>query len=215
MATSLLTFFIPQNKVFFGLFNQASANNIEMADMLYKAVSAEVPHEETLLFNQINRLKIKGNELKHQVYLESAKAFVSPFERNDMYALASSINSICDHIHVSSRRISLYRSDYISTPSVKELCGLVIETCMELDKAVRGLDNLINSDLIIACCNKIKQLEHYADQVCGKAISSIMINETNSVELIKYTEILSALEITTDKCEDATPVIESIIIKNK
>lgn len=165
-------------------------------------------------FNQIDRLKMNGNDLKHRVYLASARAFVSPFERNDMYALASAINCVGDHIHIASRRINMYQSDHI-TPPVKELSGIVVETSTELDNSVKALDNLNNAADISSWCNKIKQLENYADQVYGKAVSAIMTNEKSSVELIKYTEILSAFEKATDRCEDATVVIESIIIKNK
>jgi uncharacterized protein Yka (UPF0111/DUF47 family) len=207
-------FLIPKNQAFFDLFNQSSTNTVQMAELLYKIVSGETPDNDKIQLNQISRLKQTGNDLKHKVYLASAKAFVSPFERNDMYALASAINSVCDHIYISSRRFSLYQSAHV-TPSIKELSGLVIETSIALDNSVKGLGNLANSDVIKENCDKIRQLENYADQVYGKAVSGIMVNETSSVEMIKYTEILSALERTTDKCEHATTVIESIIIKNK
>lgn len=214
MATGFLTFLIPKNTQFFDLFNQSSAVNLQMAELLFAVVSGDSPDENTLHLNQISRLKQTGNEIKHKVYLASAKAFVSPFARSDMYALASAINNICDYIHISSRRFSLFQSGIVS-PTVKELSGIIIETCAELQSAIKALDNLDNSDAIKEHCNKVKSLEHYADQVYGKAVSAIMSVETNSVEVIKYTEILSALERTTDKCEHATTVIESIIIKNK
>ncbi|TSD67331.1 DUF47 family protein [Inquilinus sp. KBS0705] len=214
MAAGVWGLFIPKNQQFFNLFNQSSTINVEMSQLLYKAVSGESKHEENMQFNQIDRLKLQGNDVKHKVYLASAKAFISPFARNDMYALASALNSVCDHIHVASRRIHMYQSDHI-TPSIKELSSLVLETSIELDYSVKALNNLKNSDAISALCNKIKQLEHYADTVYSKAVSLIMANEKSSVELIKYTEILGALEKATDRCEDATKVIESIIIKNK
>ncbi len=212
MAT-LLKFLVPKDRAFFELFDQSCTINLQMAELLFKLVSGE-SEDHNIQLNQISRLKQSGNEVKHKVYLASAKAFVSPFARSDMYALASSINNICDYIHISSRRYSLFQSEPAS-PAIKELAGIIIESCMELQAAVTGLSNLDNSDAIKENCNKIKQLEHYADQVSGKAVSAVMEIEKNSVELIKYTEILAALERTTDKCEHATVVIESIIIKNK
>ena len=212
MAT-LLKFLVPKDRAFFELFDQSCTINLQMAELLFKLVSGE-SEDHNIQLNQISRLKQTGNEVKHKVYLASAKAFVSPFARSDMYALASSINNICDYIHISSRRYSLFQSEPAS-PAIKELAGIIIESCMELQAAVTGLSNLDNSDAIKENCNKIKQLEHYADQVSGKAVGAVMETEKNSVELIKYTEILAALERTTDKCEHATVVIESIIIKNK
>ncbi|TFF40141.1 DUF47 domain-containing protein [Mucilaginibacter psychrotolerans] len=213
MVSAFRKLFIPKEKIFFDLFNQSCAINVQMAEFLFKMVSSE-PGDHHLELSQISRLKQTGNETKHKVYLASAKAFVSPFARSDMYALASCINNICDYIHISSRRFSFFQSE-AATPAIKELSGLIIESCKELQAAVAGLSNLNNSDAIKENCNKIKQLEHYADKVSAQAVSAVMSTEKNSVELIKYTEILAALERTTDKCEHATVVIESIIIKNK
>ncbi|RWY52501.1 DUF47 domain-containing protein [Mucilaginibacter gilvus] len=212
MAT-LLKFLVPKDRAFFDLFDQSCTLNVQMAELLFKLVSGE-SQDHNILLNQISRLKQTGNEVKHKVYLASAKAFVSPFARSDMYALASAINNVCDYIHISSRRYSLFQSEP-ANPAIKELAGIIIESCIELQAAVTGLSNLDNSDAIKDNCNKIKQLEHYADQVSGKAVGAVMESEKNSVEVIKYTEILAALERTTDKCEHATVVIESIIIKNK
>ncbi|MBS7564937.1 DUF47 family protein [Mucilaginibacter sp. Bleaf8] len=214
MSVSLLKFFRSKNNVFFGLFNQSAANNVEMAKLLYKAVSSDSDQEIALQFNHINRLKMKGNDLKHQVYAVSSKSLITPFERDDMYALASAINEVCDSIHVSARRVNLYKLNDLA-PAVKELAGLIIETSMELSNCVKYLEDLDNVDDISACCNKIKQLERYADQVYDKALTGKWPQETQSIEMIKYTEILAALETATDKCEDAIPVIESIIVKNK
>ena len=213
MASALLNFFVPKNQLFFDLFNQSSSNNLQMSKLLYQAVCSDTPHDEKLYFNQIGRLKITGNDLKHQVYLASSRALVSPFERDDMYALASAINRVCDSVHVSARRISLYKLEYLA-PAIKELSGIIIETSAELNNSVNALSNMDNASAIADSCNNIKQLENDADLIYNKALSSIMVNETSSIELIKYTEILAALEKTTDKCEDATEVIESIVVKN-
>jgi hypothetical protein len=213
MAAAFLNFLVPKNQLFYNLFNKSSANNVQMSELLYKAVCSESPHDEKMYFNQISRLKTIGNELKHEVYMVSSRALVSPFERDDMYALASAINQVSDSVHVSARRISLYKLEFL-TPAIKELSGIIIETSLELENAVKALSSMANAAVIAECCSKIKQLENYADQVYNKALSAIMVNETSSIELIKYTEILAALEKTTDKCEDATGIIESIVVKN-
>lgn len=210
-----MQFVLPKDQTFFKLFDQSCANNLQMADLLYKLIESGASHnDENIQLNQISRLKQTGNEVKHKVYLSSAKAFVAPFERNDMYALASAINNICDYLYICSRRFNLFQSEPAS-PAIKELAGIIIETCTELQAAVKGLSDLDESDVIMQHCNKIKELEDYADKIYGNAIGTIMATKTNSVEVLKYIEILSALERTTDKCEHATIVIESIIIKNK
>jgi uncharacterized protein len=209
----ILSFLLPKNHRFFDLFQQSTSTSVKMAELLYKTVSSESPHEEKMYFNQIGRLKINADEVKHQIYMASSKALISPFERNDMYALSSVINQVADSMHVAARRLNLYQLQS-SEPAIKELSGLIIETCTELHNGVNALSDLKNTDTIAQCCAKIKQLESYADRVYNQALSAIIATGQDSIEMIKYTEILAALEYTTDKCEDATEVIESIVVKN-
>ncbi len=184
-----------------------------MSQLLYQAVCSDSPHDEKMHFNQISRLKTVGNDIKHQVYLRSSRALISPFERNDMYALASAMNQVCDSMNVAARRISLYKLDFVE-PAIREIAGILIEASIELDHCIQALRDLHNAPVMAGHCSKVKQLENYADKVYDKAMSAIVHTETNSIELIKYTEILAALEDATDKCEDATDIIESIIVKN-
>ncbi|QJD95123.1 DUF47 family protein [Mucilaginibacter robiniae] len=214
MKTTLLGQFLPDNnQVFYNLFNEASANSTAMAKLLYEAVSSSSTQEQKNQFNQISRLKNKAHELKRQVYAVSGKAFVSPFERNDMYSLVSAIYNVADYIDNAARRINLYAIDVI-TPPLKELCNLIVEASVALEGCIRAMNNLRQNDIIEAGCNQVKLLEYHADQVYDKALAALNHDETNIFQVLKYSEIFSALEKTTDKCEHATYVIESILIKN-
>ena len=76
------------------------------------------------------------------------------------------------------------------------------------------MNDIPHPDAISKASNEVKQLEHYADQVYSKAFAALNSNETDTFQLIKYSEVLGALERTTDKCEHVTFVVESILIKN-
>jgi uncharacterized protein Yka (UPF0111/DUF47 family) len=211
---NILTRFLPDNdKVFFNLFNRASANSAAMAKLLFEAVSGEWIPDQKTEFAQISRLKANSSDIKRQVYAVSGKALVSPFERNDMYALVSAINSVSDYIDSSARRINLYSIDVI-TPSIHELCRIIMQATIELEKCVLALNDIENPDVISDLCNVVKQLEHDADDVYDEAFAQLNAEETDTFQLIKYSEILGALERTTDKCESVTYIIESILIKN-
>jgi uncharacterized protein Yka (UPF0111/DUF47 family) len=211
---NFLTRWIPDNdKVFFGLFNRASSNSAAMGKLLFEAVSGEWVPEQKTEFAQISRLKAQSSDIKRQVYAVSGKALVSPFERNDMYALVTALNTVSDSIDAASRRISLYSIDKI-TPPILQLCRIIMEAGEELVKCVNALSNISDPDTISALCNRIKQLEHQADNIYDEAFAQLNAEETDTFQLIKYSEILGALERTTDKCEHVTYVIESILIKN-
>ena len=199
------------NNIFFNLFNEAADNVTIMAKLLYEAITTNV--EQKPQYNNINRLRAKSQELTHQVYTESGKAFISPFERSDMFSLVKAIDSVAGYINISSRRINLYQPTSI-TPPIIELAGLIVKACEELEKCVATMSAIRNIMTITEVINNIKALEHYADKVYNKAVAALLIDEPNAIELIKYNEILYALETTTDKCEQVTDIIESIVIKN-
>lgn len=202
------------NQIFFNHFNRSTENVNSMAALLYEAIhSPGADQEQKPQYAQISRLRIVSNEIKREVFTDSGKAFISPFERNDMCDLVTAIDNVAGYINISARRISLYQPEEI-TPPIKELAGLIVELGEHLENCVNCLSNLKAVDQITELCNQIKTLEHYADKVYNNAVANILISEPNAIELIKHNEILTALETTTDKVEKVTSVIEAIIVKN-
>jgi uncharacterized protein Yka (UPF0111/DUF47 family) len=199
------------NDIFYNHFNQATENASIMAGLLYEAITTD--DEQKPQYNTINRLRAKSQEITREVFADSGKAFISPFERSDMCDLVKAIDTVAGYINISSRRINLYQPTSI-TPPIKELAGLIVEICAELERCVDAISNLKNVQVITDSINAIKALEHYADKVYNQAVAALLVEEPNAIELIKYNEILLALETTTDKCEHATNVIESIVVKN-
>lgn len=212
--SNFLTKFMPSNDhVFYGLFNKAASNSVAMAKLLNTAIDGEWLPEQKTEFAQIGRLKAQSADLKRQVYAVSGKALISPFERNDMYALVSAINGFSDYIDSSARRINLYSIDSITMP-IRQLCKIVLSCATELETCVVALKDLHNGQVIVDSCNRIKQLEHEADMVYDKAFAILNNEEKDTFRLIKYGEILGSLERTTDKCEQVAYVVESILVKN-
>ena len=208
-----MSIFPNSNKIFYDLFNKAAANVAEMATLLNIAVNSADLFEQKYNFTHIDKLKIKSYELTHQVFSESGKSLVSPFQRKDMCDLAAAVDDVADSIAMASRRIHLYDVPEI-TPPIINLANLIFQTSMELQKAIIAMSNLGNSAHIFELCNNIKKLEFQADTVYNEAFADLLANETDAIQLIKYTDVFMAMETATDSCEDATLIIESILIKN-
>jgi uncharacterized protein Yka (UPF0111/DUF47 family) len=208
-----MSIFPSSNKIFYDLFNKAAANVAEMATLLNIAVNSADLYEQKYNFTHIDKLKIKSYELTHQVFSESGKSLVSPFQRKDMCDLAAAVDDVADSIAMASRRIHLYDVPEI-TPPIINLANLIFQTSMELQKAIIAMSNLGNSAHIFELCNNIKKLEFQADTVYNEAFADLLANETDAIQLIKYTDVFMAMETATDSCEDATLIIESILIKN-
>ncbi len=211
---SIFQYFVPKDKkVFFPLFEQASNNVIAMATLLVEAVnSKDAPNREDL-FKQIDKLENKGDEITHQIYLELGKNFITPFDREDIHSLATAIDDVADYIQGAANRMSLYRIDDFNEHICK-LSDLILQASQDMEKAVRELKDLKNVRAIADSCIRINSVENQADYVFDRAVADLFLYETDAIRLIKYKEILSALETATDRCEDAANVMESILVKN-
>ncbi|MFD2872403.1 DUF47 domain-containing protein [Mucilaginibacter ximonensis] len=211
---SIFQYFVPKDKkVFFPLFEQASANVVAMATILVETVNSNNPATREELFKQIDKLENRGDEITHQVYLELSKNFITPFDREDIHALTSAIDDVADYIQGAANRMNLYRiEDY--NEHIRKLSELVLQASGDLEKAVRELKDLKNVRAIADSCIRINSVENQADYVFDRAVADLFLYEKDAIRLIKYKEIYSALETATDMCEDAADVMESILVKN-
>jgi predicted phosphate transport protein (TIGR00153 family) len=210
---SIFQYFIPKDKKFFPLFEQGSANLVTLGETLVQAVNTEDLALREKLFNEIEHLEHVGDEITHQIHLELSKNFITPFDREDIHRLASSIDDIADYIHDSANRMKLYKVEVITDP-IKELSELISQACQFLDKAIKELKNLKNVRLIADSCIRINSIENQADNAFDKAVAALFDYEKDAIALIKYKEVLQGLETATDRCEDAANVLESILVKN-
>jgi predicted phosphate transport protein (TIGR00153 family) len=211
---SIFQYFVPKDKkIFFPLFEQAANNVVTMATILVEAVNSNNPVTREELFKQIDKLENKGDEITHQVHLELGKNFITPFDREDIHALSSAIDDVADYIQGAANRMSLYRIDDYNEHICK-LSELTLQASIDLEKAVRELKDLKNVRNIADSCIRINSVENQADYVFDRAVADLFLYEKDAIRLIKYKEILSALETATDMCEDAADVMESILVKN-
>ncbi|HTD42490.1 MAG TPA: DUF47 family protein [Mucilaginibacter sp.] len=211
---SIFQYFVPKDKkIFFPLFEQAANNVVIMSVVLVDAVNSNDPATREELFKQIDKLENKGDELTHQIYLELGKNFITPFDREDIHSLATAIDDVADFIQGAANRMSLYRIDDYNE-HIRKLSELILQASQDLEKAVRELKDLRNVRNIADSCIRINSVENQADYVFDRAVADLFLYETDAIRLIKYKEILAALETATDRCEDAANVMESILVKN-
>lgn len=210
---NLFQYFIPKDKKFFPLFEKAASNLIDLGNSLKEVVNTDDLARRKELFKIIEGFEHKGDNITHQIYLELGKNFITPFDREDIHELASAIDDVADYIHGSANRMNLYQVVEM-TDSIKELADLILEAVTVLAKAVHELKNLKNIRTITDACIKINSIENKADYVFDKAVGDLFEFEKDAIRLIKYKEVLSALETATDMCEDVADVLETILVKN-
>jgi predicted phosphate transport protein (TIGR00153 family) len=213
MATnSFLKLFLPKDRVFYGLFENVSQRVVEMGRVLKELVVEPDYERRVAIYARIEDLEHENDELTHRIFLELGKNFITPFDREDIHYLASSLDDIADYIFASAKKINFYKVNPIEH-DMHRFAELIHQGTVQVDNAVRELRNLKNLRLITDSLVKINSIENQADDLFDLSIERLFDEVSDAKEVIKLREIFQVMEIATDKCEDAGNVIESIIIK--
>jgi predicted phosphate transport protein (TIGR00153 family) len=197
---------------FFNLFDQAAKNAVEMAQLLVNAVNINDATEREVIFKQIDRLENVGDDITHKIYLALDKVVFTPLNRKDIHTLASAIDDVADYIHEASERMYLYHIVEFVQP-IKEIASIILNASKEIERSVNLLRSNKQSE-VLASCRIIKDYEHQSDQIYYNSLANLFANEKDAINLIKYREILHSLETTTNKCKNATEVLQAILVNS-
>jgi hypothetical protein len=199
---------IPKDVSFFALFSQTSDNLIACARVLVDLFADYKQVEEKI--REIRRIEHVGDDLTHGIMTKLNQTFITPFDREDIHRLASSIDDVLDLINSAGARISMYKITEPPT-AAGALAHLILLQSQELGKALSLLQK--NGD-VLQHCVEINRLENEADQVSREAIARLFEHERDPITLIKIKELIEVLETATDKAEDAADVLETVVLKN-
>ncbi len=209
---SIFQFLVPKDKKFFPLFEQASTNLISLAETLHEAVNAPKTERENY-FKKIEELEATIEEITHKTHLELSRNFITPFDREDIHSLIKAIDNVADFMHGAASKMRLYQVEKI-TKSIRKLTEINLEACQLIGVGIKELKDMNNHKAIKDTCKKINKLESKADSVFDKAVADIFENENDAKNIIKYKEVLSALESASDKCKSVANVMEQISVKH-
>jgi uncharacterized protein Yka (UPF0111/DUF47 family) len=116
-------------------------------------------------------------------------------------------------MHGAASRMRLYQVEKI-TKSIRKLTEINLEACQLINVGIKELKDMKDHKAIKETCKKINKLESKADSVFDKAVADIFENETDVKNIIKYKEVLSALESASDKCKSVSNIMEQISVKH-
>ncbi len=209
---NLLSVFLPKDKVFYNLFEQASHNISQMGIEFKSFVYETNPEVRFLIFQKIENLEHDNDEVTHQIFQELGKNFITPFDREDIHYLATATDDVADYIYASCKKIQFHDVDPNDEP-IQSLAELICEGAQEVSRLIMQLRELKRPEKIMESIVKINSLENHADNVFDKNIKHLFDTETDFKNLIKRREVFTVMEIATDKFEDVANVIETIIVK--
>lgn len=210
---NIIRLFLPKDKVFYDIFENIAVNLKEMGSTLKKAMNEEDISKRNTLLKSLEDGEHRNDEYTHQIFVELGKNFITPFDREDIHHLATSLDDIADYIYASSRKILQYNIT-VNDTYMKELSEISHKSIKALTDAVTKLRSMKNISQIKQDCVLVNSLENSADDVLDNAIIHLFSDDQRpAIEIIKLKDVYEDLEVISDKCEDASNVIESIIIK--
>jgi len=203
-----MTPLIPRDNSFFDMFAQLSENLMAgaraMVDLFadYRDVEAKIA--------EIRRIERTADEITHAILTKLNQTFITPFDREDIHQLASSLDDVLDFLNAAGARIIMYRITN-PPPVALELARLILLQTQELHRALPLLRK--NGDILTHCV-EINRLENEADVISRAAIGQLFDQEKDPIALIKTKELIEFLESATDRAEDVANVLETVVLKN-
>jgi predicted phosphate transport protein (TIGR00153 family) len=210
--TSFVKLFMPKDKIFYTLFEQVSATLLEMANIFTQATSETDVDKADKQLRSLEDFEHKNDDTTHKIFIELGRNFITPFDREDIHSLATALDDIADYIWAAAKRITMYSLDH-NDLITQEFARVITRSVTSLNQAVHQLRDMKDLKAIIESCVLINSLENEGDELLDKAMVNMFSSSMNSTEIIKKKDLYEMLEIVTDKCEDASNVIETIIIK--
>jgi predicted phosphate transport protein (TIGR00153 family) len=198
----------PRDEQFFDLFNKM-ADEIRAAAGLLEHMLATDPPDLTQV-DIIKDAEHRCDALTHDAIQRLHRTFVTPFDREDLYALASSLDNVMDRIDAAAAIVRLYRITTIPK-GARELARTVSQSADRLHSA---LESLAAKTPVQPHAVEINRLENEADRAYQDAIQWLFDSETDPIKIIKFKELLDMLEQITDACEDVANVIEGVVVKH-
>jgi uncharacterized protein len=202
---------IPKEEKFFELFEQHANTNVEAARIFRELAQKWDPASP--LIEKLEELEHEADITTHEVYDRLNRTFITPFDREDIHALASELDDVVDLIQSVSNRMKLYRVAK-STDDFAQLAEILHHATQAVQKAVAELKNPEKERRVLDYCIEINRLENAGDRALDVAISKLFQGTPDPLEVIKWKEIYETIEEAIDKCEDVAGTLESILVKN-
>jgi uncharacterized protein Yka (UPF0111/DUF47 family) len=138
------------------------------------------------------------------------RTFVTPLDREDIHALAISLDDVMDAIDAAAAVSRLYKITHVRA-GARRLAEIIVESTDRITEALAALEERRG---VLELAARVNQLEREADRVHQDAIVELFDTERDPISVIKWKEILDFLEAATDRCEDVCNLLEGVVVKH-
>ena len=202
---------LPKDTVFYDLFDGLASHAVSCAGHLNKLATSFPNGMEEIV--RIRQEEHDADQLTHQALERLDRTFITPFDREDIHALVGELDSIVDNINALAKRLNSYHVKTVEPAFIKQT-EILMEATAALYEAVRLLRTTRKLTDLQGKIIEVHRLENLGDDNHLAALSKLFEGGTDPLHVIKWKEFFQFVETAIDGCEDATNVIERIILKN-
>jgi len=205
---SLSQIFVPKEREFFDLFEEAGRNIVRASDLLDQMLRG-FP-ENAALARDILICEQEGDRITHDIIQLLNHRFVTPIDREDIYELASALDDVVDYAEEAADYLGLYR---IEAPmeEAQRLAHILLQASRQIAEAMPRLRDFRD---ISHYTVEINRLENDGDQVVRQAVAALFDNGIDPMVVIRWKDIYERLEAAIDATERVANILEGIVIKN-
>jgi predicted phosphate transport protein (TIGR00153 family) len=200
---------IPRDRAFFDLFVEAGENTLRAARLLQEMLDTW-PDDPSGLARDILKAEQKGDRITHDIVQRLNTTFITPMDREDIYALATNLDDIVDYIEEGADFLGLYK---IEAPmeQAQAMAEVLVSSCEQLNGALANLRGFKDLDRYWI---EIHRLENDGDRISRDAVASLFANGIDPMVVIRWKDIFDVLERAIDATETSAHILEGIVIKN-
>jgi predicted phosphate transport protein (TIGR00153 family) len=202
--------FFPKTFNFFTLFEKQVNHAVEAACLFKEIVSAGEVSEDAI--SRMASIEHQGDDVAHTIIDQLNKTFITPFDREDIHALASQLDDITDMINNILNRLRVYNITVVDKNLV-EFSIVIEQSVRAVARAIGGLQNHKDGQTVFNACVEINRLENVGDAMRDRALSDLFANAKDPIAVIKWKDIYMEAETVLDVCEDVAHVVDSILVK--
>ena len=202
--------FFPKEFNFFNLFEKQVSHAVEAARFFREVASKGEVNEDML--SKMEEIEHQGDDAAHTIIEQLNKTFITPFDREDIYALTKQIDDVIDMINTIVSRLRIYHIIGVDKNLV-EFAAVIELSVHAMARAVGGLRNIKNVQCVFDACVEVNRLENVGDTMRDRVLEELLANEKDPILVIKWKDIYQDAETVLDVCEDVAQVVDSIMVK--
>lgn len=198
----------PRDTSFFDLLAASAGHLVTGAGLLSELLGADRAGRKAIA-KKLAETEHAADEATHEIMRRLNKTFVTPFDRDDIYGLASALDDCMDYMEEAGDLIVLYKLDELPARVSDQV--QVLQRCAEL--TAEAMPHLRSMGDLSEYWVEVNSLENQADKIHRKLLAQLFDEVADPIQLMKLKEVVETLELAADAFETVANMVETIALK--